>query len=183
MKKLIVIALVIAGLLPATAQATSDSAQTKIVSGGHAMLGSEIARLQGATFYQSVEGQKYALANGIAVTSNTLTLHCWGAVKWKKGENIFGITLWGEWNHTSWCGYGAGTHIKRGSVNGYTDTWTGPVWESRNRAWRKWKCPLHPLTCRYTEASAEFAEGAGGYDVSGETVRIRMSIYASGVWR
>src|SRR3954453_12455587 len=80
----------------AIASAADEAAQVKVVSGGRAMTQAEVAQLQPAAIYaESVEGQPVA---------NTVALHCYGAVKWKAGVNIVGITLWKEWNHTSWCG-------------------------------------------------------------------------------
>lgn len=167
----------------AIAAAADDAAQAHIIRGGHVMRPAEIARLQGARFYGSVEGQRYAQRHGITTTlTSSISYHCYGAVKWKKGYNAFGITLWGEWNHTSWCGR-LNHPILRGSVQGYTDTWTGPVWESSDVGWRKWRDPLHPKRSRYTESHAKYGEGGGGYDVSSETVEVTMHIYSSGVWR
>lgn len=177
-KRIIIIAAMLAAMGTTVAHAADVGMQARVVSGSYRMTAAQVAAIEpAAIFRQSVEGQRMGAATSLAA------LHCWGAVEWKKGENLVGLTLWGLWNHTTWCGYGPGTHIKRGSVMGYADMWTGPLWESRNKTWQKWADPIHPLTERHTQASAEFAEGAGGYDVNGETIHVPMVVFASGVER
>lgn len=120
---------------------------------------------------------------GLTLSSmSTGSMRCYGYDGWKKGENATGLVIWSLHNKTYWCGV-PGSHIVKGDTTGEARTWTGIFWESRDKSWTRHRDPLHPRKGRITEASATFAEGAGGYDVFSETVSRRYHVYANGAVR